>query len=81
MKIFVEESGGRIHEYVIPTGLLLNRATALIIPGILDKQGVTHTREQCIRLISVIRACRREHPEWKLAEIQSSDGYYIEISL
>ena len=81
MRIFVEESGGRIHQYVIPAGLLLNRATALMLPQVLENKGLTLTREQCIRLISVIRACRREHPDWKLAEIQSSDGYYIEISL
>jgi len=81
MKIIIEENGGNVHRYVIPTGLLLNRATALIMPGVLDKKGITLTREQCIRLVSAIRACRREHPDWKLVEIQGGDGSYIEISL
>jgi len=81
MKVIIEESGGRTHRIVIPTGLILNRATALMLPGMLEVRGVALTKEQCIRLVKAVRACRKSHPGWKLVEVHSQDGSGVEISL
>ena len=81
MKVIVQESGGRTLRFMIPTGLVLNRIMALILPGMLEKKGVTLTKEQCVRIVQAIRECRRRHPGWKLAEVQSKDGDYVEVTL
>ena len=81
MKIIVRENQGRNFSLTIPTGLMLNRATAFILPGVLEMKGITLTRKQTVKIIQAIRACRRSCPGWKLVEVESKDGDYVEISL
>lgn len=81
MRIVVQESKGKTIRIVLPTGLLLNRATALIMPGMLEKQGISLTRDQAVRIVQAIHVCRRHHPGWKLVEVESSNGDYVEVTL
>lgn len=81
MKIIVREKQGRKFSLTIPTGLMLNRTTAFLLSGVLEMKGITLTRKQTMRMIQVIRACRRSCPDWKLIEVESGDGSYLEISL
>lgn len=81
MKIIVNEGDGKQIKIVLPTGMLLNRLTASMLPDLLEKKGIAITREQAVRLVQAIRSCRRHHPDWKLAEIDSSNGEHIEITL
>lgn len=81
MKIIVREKQGRTFSLTIPTGLMLNRATAFLLPGVLEMKGITLARKQTMRMIQAIRACRRSCPGWKLMEVESGDGSYVEISL
>lgn len=81
MKIIVHEAEGKEFRIVLPTGLVLNRLTALILPGLLEIKGVCITREQTVKMIQAIRTCRKNHPGWKLAEVCSRDGSFVEISL
>ena len=81
MKIIVREKQGRNYSLTIPTGLMLNRATAFLLPGVLEMKGITLTRQQTMRVIRAIRTCRRSCPGWKLMEVESRDGSYVEISL
>ena len=81
MRIIVSESKEKEIKIVLPTGMILNRATASAMSGILEKKGIVITRAQAIRLAQAIRSCRRYHPNWKVVEIDSSNGEHIEISL
>ena len=81
MRIIIDEGKGKPIKIVLPTGMLLNRLTASMAPGMLEKKGIIITREQALRLAQAFRSCRRHHPGWKLVEIDSSDGEHIEISL
>ena len=59
----------------------MNRMTALIAPGVLEKKGIEITKEQALRMIQAIRGYRRRYPDWKLVEAEMSDGDYLEITL
>lgn len=81
MRIIIDEGKEKTIKLVLPTGMVLNRLTASMAPGLLEKKGIIITGEQMLLLIQALRRCRRHHPEWKLVEIDSSKGEHIEISL
>ena len=81
MKIIVREHEGRSIHIALPTGLLLNRFTACILPGALEIKGITVTREQAVRIVQAIRECRKRNSNWKLVEIEEENGGYVEITL
>ena len=58
----------------IPTGLFCNRLTAGIAAKAMAQNGWNATPEQMAKLFRVIRECKRRHPDWVLAEVQSSNG-------
>lgn len=81
MRIIAKESTGRSIRLILPTGLLLNRMTAGMLPGVLETKGISVSREQAVKIVQTIRSCRKKHPGWKLLEAESSDGGYVEITL
>ena len=81
MRIDIQTNQGRALKIVLPTGLALNRVTALIFPGALEKKGIHMTREQAIRIVQIIRRCRRNHSSWKLVEMKMEDGSCVDITL
>ena len=81
MKIIIRQTDGPPIQIVLPTGLVLNRATALLMPAALRKRGVELTKDQALRMVQCIRTCRCRYPGWKLVEIESAGGEYVEIIL
>ncbi len=82
MKIFVEEQGITKVNLHLPTGLLLNRFTALFAPRAMKSQdGPELTAQQAWRLMKTLKDYKAAHPEWVIVEVHSANGEHVEISL
>ena len=81
MKIVVKSDEGPNIWLPIPSGLVLNRFVAGFAPRYLKEYGLDITKEQAILFVKALNQYRRNHPEWVLAEVQSSDGSYVKIKL
>jgi len=81
MKIVVKESRDRNIRLHLPNGLAMNSMSAAILSAKLRKKKVNISGKQLHLLFKAAKRYKSRHPEWKLVEIQSSDGNYIEISL
>lgn len=81
MKIVVKSNEGPNIWLPIPSGLVLNRFVAGFVPKYLKGYGLDITKEQAILFVKALNQYRRIHPEWVLAEVQSSDGEYVKVKL
>lgn len=81
MKIIVDSSSHKNIRITIPTGLILNRFTALIAAKNAQKNGATLTYEQACGFISALKDFKRMNSGWKLIEVESADGHHVEIIL
>ena len=81
MKIVVKSNEGSNIRLPIPSGLVLNRFTAGFAPKYLKEYGIDITQEQAVTFIKELNRYRRKHPEWVLAEVQSSSGEYVKVKL
>lgn len=81
MKIVVITNEGPNIRLPIPSGLVLNRFVAGFAPKYLKEYGIDITKEQAVLFVKALNQYRRKHPEWVLAEVQSSDGEYVKVKL
>jgi len=81
MRIIVKESTGENHDIKIPTGVALNRVTAGVVTSVLKKNGVALPKKQLLQLMKEAKKYKRNHPEWKLLEVEDADGEYVEITI
>lgn len=79
MRIIVK--GETNFKFVFPTGLILNRVTAMLVPYIAHEDDITLTRAQAIAMVKAINYYRRRHKDWKLIEVHDANGEYVEIKL
>ena len=81
MRINITQSSGDIIRLRLPHGLVLNGLSATLFSAKLKKADVNLSGKQLRILFRAIRKYKREHPEWKLIEVQSQDGDTVEIVL
>ena len=83
MRIMVKGGSHTDVNLVIPTNLIFNRVSILLLQQICKKQNVDLplSKKQLIDFMKVIRKYKRHHPNWKLVEVESADGEKVEISL
>ena len=83
MRIIVKGSSHTDINLVIPTNLIFNRVSILILQQICKKQNVDFplSKKQLIELMKVAKAYKRNHSSWNLVEVESEDGQRVEISL
>ena len=65
----------------IPTCLPLNSATALLLSRQLQRYGITLTSRQLVMLFRIIRQCKRRRGDWTFLEVDTAQGWYVEIRL
>ena len=65
----------------IPTGLVFNRFTAGAISKEAGKYGVKLSPRQAHIFINTLNEYRRNHPDWVLVEVHSTDGAYVLVKL
>lgn len=67
---------------LLPTGLLLNGLSAHIMHKFLpDHVPYPFTERQTRALFREIRAYRKRHKDWKLVEVRSADGTFVDIKI
>ena len=81
MKIVVKSNDGSNIWLPIPPGLVLNRFIAGFAPQYLKEYGIEITKEQAVVFVKALNQYRHKHPEWVLAEVQSSNGEYVKVKL
>ncbi len=81
MKIIVRDGKNTNVNLRLPTGLPVNHFSAMFLPKVLKQNGVMITRAQAIQFVKALNKYRRHHKDWKLVEVQSSDGTYVEIKI
>ena len=83
MRIIVKSDNHTDVNLAIPTNLIFNRVSILLLQQICKKQNVELplSKEQLIDFMKVVRKYKRHHPNWKLLEVESADGERVEISL
>ena len=79
MRITVREGGGKNICLIFPTGLVLNRVTAAIGSVQLRKENISISAEQLHVLFRTIKDYKKAHRDWKMVEVQSSEGDMVEI--
>lgn len=81
MKIVVMEHGHRDFCLSIPTSFILNRFGAYIAAKAAQKNGSSLTYAQACAFITALKDFKRTHEGWKLVEVESANGSYVEITL
>ncbi len=83
MRIIVKGSSHTDVNLAIPTNLVLNRVSILLLQHICKKQNLDLplSKKQFIELMKVAKTYKKHHPNWKLVEVESTDGEIVEISL
>ncbi len=82
MRIRIEEHGEKKLSLCIPTGLLLNRLTASVLPGIISvEDGAALSAAQLHAIFRALNDFRRSHPDWPLVDVESADGKRVQIIL
>lgn len=61
--------------------LIFNTISALFLPDILQKNGITITREQLLLFGKEIRDYKKRNSEWALLEVKSKDGDEVTLIL
>ena len=81
MKVHVKEAGGHNIFIWLPSGLVFNRLSAAILPGILKQNGMNITRQQAVALVKAVNHSRHRFRNWNLVEVQDSNGDYVVVKL
>jgi len=82
MRIHIRDADNGKRFYLrLPTRLLFNGVTARIASKVLRKKEIDITAAQMLSLLNTIRDCKKQHPDWVLADIQSADGSILYLKL
>lgn len=81
MQIVIKEPGRKKRHISLPSWLVTNRLSATILAAKLKEYDVSLSRKQLNTLFRAVKAYKAQRPEWKLVEIHSSNGEYVEIVL
>lgn len=80
MRIVVKDKDSHLN-LPIPTRLVVNGLTAAVLCRVLEKQGISVTRQQLMVFVHELHRFRRRHPRWTLVEVEGHDGEYVKIQL
>ena len=80
MHIRVKEKNTKFR-LALPTGLVLNRFTALLSPRFLKDKGIEIDRAKAVAFVKCLNRYRRSHKDWVLVEVESADGNFVKIKL
>lgn len=81
MRIIINDENDANMRLRLPTGLVLNPVSALFLRCMLKKKGIAVSRRLAIIFVKSLRDYKREHPEWRLVEMESAAGEHLQIML
>lgn len=79
MDIIVREGKGKTIHLRLPTGLVMNGVSAAVLSARLRMQGVDISAKQLRILFHAIKDYQSAYPDWKLVEVESGNGTFVEI--
>lgn len=79
MRIIVKADSKKNIRLQLPTGFLLNGASAGILAAKLKKENINISAKQLRILFRAAKAYKATHPQWQLVDVQSHDGESVEI--
>lgn len=79
MRVIVNEEDGKGVDLSLPSGLVLNPVSAIVLEKICRKHGVELPRKQLAEFMKAVKEYKKTHPEWKLIEVDEADGEHVEI--
>lgn len=80
MRIIVKDEDFHLN-LPIPTRLVVNRLTAVVLCRGLEKYGVHVTQQQLMVFVREFRRFRHRHRRWTLVEVEGHDGEYVKIQI
>ena len=81
MKIIIRDPKDKNLTIRFPSFLVLNAVSAMLLAKIMRKYGANISRQQAKLFIKELNRYRRHHRNWKMVEVQSADGEYVEIKI
>lgn len=79
MRLIIKEYGKIGLRIYLPSWLAMNRLSASFLAARISGDSGSISSEQLHTLFRAVKAYKAQHPDWKLIEVQSADGDYIEI--
>ena len=79
MRVIVNEVNGNDTNLNLPSGLIMNPVVAAVLEKVCKKRGVEFPRKQISQFMKIVKKYKKEHPEWKLVEVDSPNGEHVEI--
>lgn len=82
MKVFIKSEKNNI-SIILPTALLLNRLTAVIIFKVIKSKqpSINIGAKDFMKLMNSIKKYKQRHKSWDVVSISSTDGKNVFISL
>ena len=81
MRILVKNKGEKDIRLWIPTALVFNPVTALLIPVAANAHGVHITVRQAMAVVKALHGYKRRFSNWVLVEAEDADGGKVEIQM
>ena len=81
MRIIVNESGGKNIKLRLPSSLVLNGLSAILLAKALKSKNINISAKELYILFWAIKKYKFTHPKWKLIEVHDHDGDSVEITL
>lgn len=81
MKIIIRDPKTKNLTIRFPSFLVLNSVSAILLAKIMRKYRANVSRQQAKLFVKELNRYRRHHRNWKLVEVQSADGEYVEIKI
>lgn len=81
MRVTIKQTNDRGFCLKLPTGLALNRPAAWLLARQLRKKNVHVSPKELYRFMKAVRVYKKDHSDWLLAEMHSTDGEEISVTL
>ena len=81
MRIVVKNKGEKDIRLILPTGLVFNPVTALLLPAAAKNHGVRITTRQAMAFVKALHDCKHRFPNWVMVEAEDADGGKVEIKM
>lgn len=79
MHITLDGGHGKCLRLHFPSGLVLNRVSAILLSAVLKDKSLNISSGQLSLLFQAIKTYKATHPEWKMIEVHNHDGENIVI--
>ena len=81
MKLVVKEQEKTIINLSLPTGIITNRISVLIIKNVVKKYKINLSSKDLRTIFKIIKKVRKDNPSWTLLEVETSDSVNVILNV